>query len=123
MSLLLNYQTPPSSLPDSGAMRQEFAESAKVGILSASTESPEAPQLHNTPALFAVLVLPYAFTTSVTVLMMPFLLRKYGVSVDQIAEVVVVASLPSIWSFLWSPLADVGLRRRSWVVLSALSPS
>jgi hypothetical protein len=74
-------------------MRQEFAESAKVGILFAPTES-QAPQLHNAAALFAVLVLPYAFTTSVTVLLMPYLLRKYGMSVDQIAKIVVVANLP-----------------------------
>ena len=91
-----------------------------MGILFAPTQSPQAPQLHNAPALFAVLVLPYAFTTSVTALLMPYLLRKYGMSVDQIAEVVVIANLPAIWSFFWSPLADVGLRRRSWVVFSAL---
>jgi len=75
---------------------------------------------HNRPALFAVLVLPYAFTIAVTALLTPYLLRKYGVSVDRIATIVVVANLPAIWSFLLSPLADVGLRRRSWVVFSAL---
>ena len=84
------------------------------------TESPGTPQLHNAPALFAVLVLPYAFTTSVTVVLMPYLLRKYGVPVDQIATIVVIANLPTIWSFLCSPLADVGLRRRSWIIVSAL---
>jgi MFS family permease len=101
-------------------MEQDFDESAKVGVLFAPTESSQTPQLHNKPALFAVLALPYAFTTSVTVLLMPYLLRKYGISVDQIAKVVVIATLPSIWSFFWSPLADLGLRRRSWVVFSAL---
>jgi PAT family beta-lactamase induction signal transducer AmpG len=65
-------------------------------------------------------VLPYAFTASVTSLLVPYLLRNHGVSVDQIANVVVVANLPLIWSFLWSPLADIGLRRRSWAVLAAL---
>jgi len=83
-------------------------------------ETRQAAQVPNAPALFAVLVLPYAFAVSVTVLLMPYLLRKYGMSVDEIAKVVVVASLPWIWSFLWSPLADVGLRRRSWLVFSAL---
>ena len=76
-------------------------------------------QLHNPPALFSILVLPYAFTSSVTVILMPYLLRKYNLSVDEIANIVVVASLPSIWSFLWSPLADIGMRKRSWVILSA----
>ena len=85
-----------------------------MGILS------QTPQPENAPPLFAVLVLPYAFTTSATVLLMPYLLRKYGMSVDQIAKIVVVANLPSIWSFFWSPLADVGLARRTWLIFSAL---
>jgi PAT family beta-lactamase induction signal transducer AmpG len=89
-------------------------------VTFAPAESPEAPEAHNTPALFAVLVLPYAFSVSVTFLLTPYLLRKHGMSVDQIARVVVVAGLPSIWSFLWSPLADAGLRKRSWVVVSSL---
>ncbi len=95
-------------------------ESDKVEILFAPAEPPQASHPPNPPALFAVLVLPYAFTTSVTILLMPYLLRKYGMSVDQIARIVVVSNLPLIWSFLWSPLADMGLRRRSWVILSAL---
>lgn len=91
-----------------------------MDVLYEPTEPPQAATQRTAPALFAVLVLPYAFTTSVTSLLVPYLLRKYGVSVDQIAGIVVVANLPSIWSFLWSPLADVGLRRRSWMVLAAL---
>jgi MFS family permease len=66
------------------------------------------------------LVLPYGFSNAVTVLLMPYLLRKYGMSVDQIAGVVAIAILPTIWSFLWSPLADAGLRRRYWVIISAI---
>jgi MFS transporter, PAT family, beta-lactamase induction signal transducer AmpG len=75
---------------------------------------------HNSPALFGVLVLPYGFTGSVTTLLMPYLLRKDGMPVDQIANLVAVAMLPSIWAFLWSPLADAGYRRRTWVLLSSL---
>jgi len=41
--------------------------------------------------------------------------------VDQIAGVVAVSTLPAIWYFLWSPLADTGLRRRSWILLSAVA--
>jgi MFS family permease len=76
-------------------------------------------QRHNAPALFAVLVLPYGFTNGVATLLMPYLLRKNGMPVDQIATIVAIALLPSVWSFLWSPLADAGFRRRSWVLVSA----
>ena len=51
---------------------------------------------------------------------MPYLLRKYGFSVDQIANITAIAIIPAIWSFLWSPLADTGFRRRTWIVISAV---
>ncbi len=76
---------------------------------------------HNAPWLFGILVLPYGFTTAITVLLMPYLLRKAGMPVDRIAEISAVAILPAIWAFLWSPLADTGLRRRSWVVVSSVT--
>lgn len=66
-----------------------------------------------------MLVLPYGFTNSITMLMMPYLLRKYGMAVNDIAGVVAIANIPAIWAFLWSPLADSGLRRRTWVMLAA----
>jgi MFS family permease len=91
----------------------------KLGYLTASTEIP-FPARHNPPWLFGVLVLPYGFTSSVTVLLMPYLLRKYGVAVDHIANIMAIAILPTIWTFLWSPLADCGFRRRTWVIISAV---
>ena len=51
---------------------------------------------------------------------MPYLLRKHGVPVNQIANVVAIALLPETLSFLWSPIADTGLRRRSWIALSSV---
>jgi MFS family permease len=71
--------------------------------------------------LFGVLIIPYGFTNAVSTILMPYLLRKNGVEVGQIAGVVAIASLPSIWSFLWSPLADTGLPRRAWVAISAVA--
>ena len=88
--------------------------------MTVAEEFPGPGHRHNHPSLFALLVLPYAFTSSVTYLLMPYLLRKYGFAVNEIAGIVAVASIPSIWSFFWSPLADTGFRRRSWIVLSAV---
>jgi MFS family permease len=51
---------------------------------------------------------------------MPYLLRKYGVPVDRIAEISAISLLPAVWAFVWSPLADTGIRRRSWVIVSAV---
>ncbi len=68
-------------------------------------------------------MLPYGFTSSITTLLMPYLLRKHGMPVDRIANIVAIALLPSIWAFLWSPLADTGIRRRTWVIFSSLAAS
>jgi len=70
-----------------------------------------------------VIVLPYGFTGTITSLLMPYLLRKYGMPVDQIAGVIAIAIVPTIWSFFWAPLADTGLRRRSWMIVSAACAS
>jgi hypothetical protein len=91
-----------------------------LAILTAQTELSQPAELRNAPALFAVLVLPYGFIGSVTLLLMPYLLRKNGMAVDRIATIVAIALPPSVWSFLWAPLADSGFGRRSWVLASAL---
>lgn len=70
-----------------------------LAILTAQTESPQPAELHNSPALFAVLVLPYGFAGAVVATLMPYLLRKNGMPVDQIATIVAIALLPSVWSF------------------------
>lgn len=54
----------------------------------------------------------------ITVLL-PFLLRKHGVAVDRIATVVAIAAIPNFWYFLWSPVVDIGLLRRTWVLIAA----
>ena len=74
---------------------------------------------HNPPWLFGVLIFPYGFTSAVSTILMPYLLRKYGVPVDRIAGVVAVSTIPAIWYFLWSPLADAGLRRSICILVSA----
>jgi MFS family permease len=78
-----------------------------------------APQGDNPPWLFGLLSLPYGVFNNVTTILMPFLLRKHGVSVDRIAEVVAISYIPSVWYFLWSPIVDLGLRRRTWILIAA----
>jgi PAT family beta-lactamase induction signal transducer AmpG len=50
---------------------------------------------------------------------MPFLLRKHGVSVDKIADVVAISAIPNFWYFLWSPVVDLGFLRRTWILIAA----
>jgi PAT family beta-lactamase induction signal transducer AmpG len=80
----------------------------------------ESAARHNSPWLFGVLATPGGIANAIIVILMPYVLRKHGVPVDRIASVVAIASIPSIWYFLYSPVVDMGLRRRTWILLSAL---
>jgi PAT family beta-lactamase induction signal transducer AmpG len=80
---------------------------------------PQAHPSQNPPWLFGILSIPYGAFNGVIVVLIPFLLRKHGIPPDRIAGVIAVSSLPSVWYFLWSPVVDIGLLRRTWVLIAA----
>ncbi len=71
------------------------------------------------PWLFGVTALPYGVYSGFIGTAMPYLLRNAGVTVDRIAGIGSLALAPAVWCFFWSPIADVGLRRRTWLILSS----
>src|SRR3989449_2410731 len=73
----------------------------------------------NPPWLFGILSIPYGVFNGILVVLIPFLLRKHGVSPDRIANVIAVSSIPNVWYFVWSPVVDTGLLRRTWVLIAA----
>ena len=70
-----------------------------------------------------MLYVPYGVSSAIITILVPYVLRAKGVSVDRIAEIVAIATLPTIWSFLSSPLVDLGPRRRTSILLAALGAS
>ena len=79
---------------------------------------PTAPS-ENPPWLFGILSIPYGTFNGIIIVLIPFFLRKHGVSPDQIANVIAISSIPNVWYFLWSPVVDIGLLRRTWVMIAA----
>jgi MFS transporter, PAT family, beta-lactamase induction signal transducer AmpG len=73
----------------------------------------------NPPCLFGLLAIPYGFSNAVGTILMPFLLRRQGVPVDRIAGIVALALLPTVWSFLYAPVVDLGLRRKTWLLMAS----
>ena len=69
--------------------------------------------------MFAVLALVNGVFQSYIVTPLPYLLRQTGYSVERLGSMVAFALLPMTIYFLWSPLLDVWLRRRTWIVLLA----
>jgi PAT family beta-lactamase induction signal transducer AmpG len=78
---------------------------------------PETHVQHNPPWLFAPLAASSGIGYwGVNGLLIPYLLRQHGVPVDRIAATAAFANIPTFCYFLWSPVVDLGLRRRTWIL-------
>jgi len=93
-------------------MKNNSAESARKAFTLTARQ--------NHPWLFGLLFIPYGVASAVNTLLVPYVLRQQGIPVDRIAGVVAVAAIPTVWSFLCSPLVDLGPKRRSWILFAAL---
>src|SRR6185295_15913157 len=72
------------------------------------------------PIVFLVLILPFGAMSGYLTVAVAYLLTKSGVSVEQVAELVAVSFIPQTWKFLWAPIADTTLNRKTWYVLAAI---
>jgi MFS family permease len=72
-----------------------------------------------TPWIFGVLILPLGIYVGYYSTALPFLLSRAGVPVEEIARITSILYVVPILMFLWTPVVDVKLRRRTWLVLGA----
>ena len=75
------------------------------------------------PWRFGLIGVPYGAFYGIVTVALPFLLRRQGLSVERIASISAFVQAPAIWYFLWAPAVDVGLRRRTWVVVLSAATS
>lgn len=73
------------------------------------------------PWLFGVPSISYGSFNGLIAVALPYVLRRRGLTVEQITVIAAVVQMPAIWYFLWAPMVDVGLRRRTWVALLAFA--
>lgn len=73
------------------------------------------------PWLFAVVSAPYGAFNGLVAVALPYILRRRGMTVSHIAELGSLVQAPAIWYFLWSPIVDVGLRRRVWLIVLSVA--
>ena len=72
------------------------------------------------PSVFMVLILPFGAMSGYLTVAVAYVLSQAGLSVEQVAELVAVSFIPQTWKFLWAPIADTALTRKTWYVLGAL---
>lgn len=70
--------------------------------------------------MFSLLILPLGISVGFKFTPLPFLPAQAGVPFYQIANIASIVHLPAVLGFLWAPLVDTRLRRRTWLVLGAL---
>lgn len=66
------------------------------------------------PLLFAIAIMPYGAAFSFVSLALPFLAVKKGVDPSSIGAVVALSYVPHTWKFLWAPVVDTTLTRKTW---------
>jgi hypothetical protein len=75
------------------------------------------------PWMFSLLILPLGISVGFKFTPLPFLLSQAGVPFYRIATIASIVHLPAVLGFLWAPLVDTKLRRRTWLALGALGTS
>jgi hypothetical protein len=79
------------------------------------------PRQWPAPWLFGLLILPLGIYVGFVWTALPLLLSQAGLTIGQIARIDAILQIPPILLFLWTPVVDVKLRRRTWLVLGALA--
>jgi MFS family permease len=71
------------------------------------------------PVVFLVLILPFGVMSGYLTVAVAYQLSHAGLSVEEIASLVAVSFIPHTWKFLWAPIADTTLERKTWYLLAA----
>src|SRR5580658_1547902 len=84
------------------------------------TQSPAAP--HERPWLIAFLIAPDAvISLGLAGGALTFLLRNQGVAPDRAASIAALIVVPHFTYFLWGPVTDFWMRRRTWIMVAAVA--
>jgi len=86
----------------------------------ALVESQSPSSVRERPWLFGLLIAPEAiFAIGLVNGGLSFLLRNQGVDPARAASIVALLTVPHAIYFLWSPVTDFWMRRRTWLMVSA----
>ena len=102
-------------------MNEIEAMGASISMASADNETP-SPQTTERPWTFAFLVAPMAVLSNGVISgVLSYLLRQQGVGSARSASIISLLNLPQVIYFLWSPITDFWILRRTWLVLGAFA--
>jgi len=70
------------------------------------------------PIVFLFLILPFGIMQGYLTVTLAFMYSRAGISVEQVAALVGLSILPSIFKFLWAPLVDITLSVKKWYLIA-----
>jgi MFS transporter, PAT family, beta-lactamase induction signal transducer AmpG len=74
------------------------------------------------PWLFGLLIAPNGVLANGLISgVLFYLLRNHGVGIGRSSEIVALLIIPQSTYFLWSPITDFWIRRRSWLIVGAIA--
>ncbi len=90
-----------------------------------TSEAPEENKQQDfaPPWIFGITNIPFGVAGTYTGVAMPFLLGKKGVPIETIAVISALSLLPAAYQLFWAPILDLGMRRRSWLILCSVAGS
>jgi len=75
-------------------------------------------QVH--PIVFMFLYLPFGVMGGYVTVALAYLYSKAGIPVAQVAALVAVGIVPHTWKFVWAPLVDATLSRKTWYLIASI---
>ena len=83
---------------------------------------PTLPTTKERPWLFGLLIAPNAVLAyGIISGVLSYLLRRQGVDIGRSSEIIALLILPQTIYFLWSPITDFWIRRRTWLMVGAVA--
>lgn len=77
-----------------------------------------APARYTHPSVFLVLALPFGVMGGYLSVTIGWQLTHAGISLGAVAALIAASYIPHTWKFLWAPIADSTLTRRSWYLIA-----
>jgi len=71
------------------------------------------------PVAYLLLILPFGAVSGYLSVAVAYALAQKGMSVAQIGLLVALYMAPQAWRFLWAPIVDTTLTRKSWYLIGA----
>jgi MFS transporter, PAT family, beta-lactamase induction signal transducer AmpG len=82
----------------------------------------DPPTIKERPWLFGLLIAPNAVLAyGIIAGVLSYLLRRQGVGIGRSSEIVALLIVPQSIYFLWSPITDFWIRRRTWLIVGAIA--